>query len=111
MDTSLNLAAPTATTTSAPVLARSVTTKVQAIEPTDDTATLPSQKPFVAQVVNAQLAGSEIPEKPSEIAPAERTLHPYDVPMLPYTAQREQPDQTDAETIGADTLQRPSDDP
>jgi hypothetical protein len=83
MDTSLNLPATAAPVQTAPVLPRAITTKVQAIEAGDSAATLPSERPFVAQVVTAQLSGSEIPDNPSEIVPAERTLRPYDVPMLP----------------------------
>ncbi|WP_342071692.1 hypothetical protein [Yoonia algicola] len=87
MDTSLSLPAPAATlTATAPVLPRAVTTKVQAVETADNSATLPAEKPFVAQVVTARLSGSEFPENPAEIAPPERTLRPYDVPMLPYDA-------------------------
>ena len=47
-------------------------------------ATLPADRFFVAQVVTARLSGTEYPENPAEIAPPERTLKPYDVPMLPY---------------------------
>ena len=85
MDTTLNLPQPAAVATSAAaVLPRAVTTKVQAIEGAENSATLPANKPFVAQVVTARLSGSEFPENPAEIAPPERTLRPYDVPMLPF---------------------------
>ncbi len=85
MDTSLNLSNPAAVASNtAPVLPRAVTTKVQAVEGTDNSATLPANKPFVAQVVTARLSGSEFPQNPAEIAPPDRTLRPYDVPMLPY---------------------------
>jgi len=85
MDTSLNLPAPVAVANATtPPLPRAMTTKVQAIEATDNAATLRANKPFVAQVVTARLSGSEFPENPAEIAPADRTLRPYDVPMLPY---------------------------
>lgn len=87
MDTSLNLHPPAAALQTGPVLPRAVTTQVQAIEMTDDPATLPSNKPFVAQVVSARLSGSDFPENPSEIAPPERTLRPYDVPMLPFAPE------------------------
>ncbi len=84
METSLNLAPPAAVSAqAAPIVERSLTTKVQAIEPSDDSAALPSSKPFVAQVVTARLSGAEYPENPAEIAPPDRTLRPYDVPMLP----------------------------
>lgn len=72
------------TVAAAPIVPRAVTTKVHAVEPTDKGATLPDNKPFVAQVVTARLSGSEYPENPAEIAPPDRTLRPYDVPMLPY---------------------------
>ena len=84
MDTALTLPSPAAAVTSAAnVVPRAVTSKVQAIDGTDNSATLPANKPFVAQVVTARLAGSEYPENPGEIAPPERTLRPYDMPMLP----------------------------
>ena len=85
MDTSLNL--PTfavASTTTAPAGPKAMSSKVQPIESTEQGTTLPANKPFVAQVVSARLAGVEFPETQSEIAPPERTLRPYDVPMLPY---------------------------
>jgi len=88
MDTSLTF--PTtpavAATGTLPLLPRADTTKVQAVERSGLGATLPANKPFVAQVVTARLSGSEFPENPAEIAPPERTLRPYDVPMLPYDA-------------------------
>jgi hypothetical protein len=92
MDTSLNLS-PTAgaLAPSAPVLERSMTTKVQAVEGLEDAATLPAEKPFVAQVVTARLSGAEYPENPTEIAPQDRTLRPYDVPMLPYDREENVP--------------------
>ena len=86
MDTSLNIPAPAAVSQATPALPRAITTKVQALERANTSATLPSEKPFVAQVVNAQLAGTDVPDTPSDIAPAERTLRPYDVPMLPYAS-------------------------
>lgn len=86
MDTSLTLSASPAITASetTPVLPRAVTTRVQAVEGAERGATLPDSKPFVAQVVTARLSGSDFPENPAEIAPPERTLRPYDVPMLPF---------------------------
>ena len=88
MDTSLTLSAPAtaAVAASSPVLERANTTKVNAAERADRGATLPANKPFVAQVVSARLSGDEFPDNPAEIAPKERTLRPYDVPMLPYVA-------------------------
>ncbi len=85
MDTSLNLnsAAPAAIA-SAPVVERAVTSKVGKLESGEGSATLPSDKPFLAQVVAARLGGADYPDTPSEIAPPERTLRPYDVPMLPF---------------------------
>ncbi|MEJ8560000.1 hypothetical protein QTO30_01220 [Yoonia sp. GPGPB17] len=100
MDTALNIPTPAATVTAtAPVLPRAITTKVQAVESADNSATLPADKPFIAQVVTARLSGSEFPENPAEIAPPERTLRPYDVPMLPY----ENGEAADTATV-ADTL-------
>ena len=86
MDTSLSLSTPTAAATAnaAPAVPRAITTKVQAVESGDKSATLPANTPFVAQVVTARLSGTEYPENPTEIVPPDRTLRPYDVPMLPY---------------------------
>jgi len=84
MDTSLTLPAtamPSPAT--APVLERSITTKVTKIEADERPASLPADKPFVAQVVSARLSGTDFPQNPGVIAPPERTLRPYDVPMLP----------------------------
>lgn len=93
MDTTLTLSPPAAAATNAaPAVPRAITTKVQAIDSAENSATLPSNKPFVAQVVTARLSGSEYPENPSEIAPPERTLRPYDVPMLPYDSGEEAED-------------------
>ena len=109
MDTSLSLPTPVATAVAAgPAVNRAITTKVQAVESSDNSATLPSNKPFVAQVVTARLSGSEFPENPTEIAPPERTLRPYNVPMLPYKGN----DQTDAAPAAEaypDSLTQPTD--
>lgn len=58
-------------------------TKVPVVQRVEGRASLPPEHPFVAQVINARLSGEEFPESPGEIAPPERTLRPYDVPMLP----------------------------
>ncbi|HEV8034748.1 hypothetical protein [Yoonia sp.] len=87
MEIPLSFPAPAAATAVGPILPRAITTKVQAIEPTDPSATLPDNKHYVAQVVTARLSGAEYPDNPSEIAPPERTLRPYDVPMLPYESE------------------------
>ncbi len=85
METTLNLPSTAASAPSmTPVLPRAMTSKVQEVESADGSATLPANKPFVAQVVTARLSGTEFPENPSEIAPPDRTLRPYGVPMLPY---------------------------
>ncbi|PUB18882.1 hypothetical protein [Yoonia sediminilitoris] len=55
----------------------------------DGISVIPSDKAFVAQVVNARLSGTAFPENPGEIAPPERTLKPYNVPMLPF--EKEEP--------------------
>ncbi|WP_333714288.1 hypothetical protein [Yoonia sp.] len=68
----------------APAVERAVTSKVAVLEQADRPATLPSDRPFIAQAVAARLEGSDYPDPPSEIAPPERTLRPYDIPMLPY---------------------------
>ena len=85
METALNLnsAAPTPVSP-APVVDRAITTKVAKMDNADGAATLPFDKPFVAQAVAARLEGGDYPDPPSEIAPPERTLRPYDVPMLPF---------------------------
>lgn len=90
MDTSFKLA-PLGHSVSpaAPLRERAVTTRVQPLEQTDHSATLPDNKPFVAQVVTARLSGTEFPDASAEIVPAERTLRPYDVPMLPSDAAHE----------------------
>jgi hypothetical protein len=75
--------------TTAPVLERAVTTKVVKLESTDRQATLPSDRPYIAQAVAARLEGGDYPDPPSEIAPPERTLRPYDVPMLPFETPEE----------------------
>ena len=108
MDTALNLTAslpPIQTPT--PVVERAVTIKVAKLEKSDAQATLPSDKPFIAQAVAARLEGGEYTDPPSEIAPPERTLRPYDVPMLPFEKDEEthkaadpdplRPDSTDAD--------------
>jgi len=102
MDTSLNIpvSSSTAATPAAPIVERAMTSRVQAITTSDDPATLPADKPFVAQVVAAQLSGTDFPENPSEIAPPERTLRPYDVPMLPADTD----DETEATPQVADDL-------
>jgi hypothetical protein len=98
MDTSLSLTATQAVPSApTPVLDRSATTKVAPIDAQDSATTRPTEKPFVAQVVTARLSGADFPQNPSEIAPQDRTLRPYDVPMLPYAAEP-----ADAEAI-ADT--------
>ncbi|MDX8354474.1 hypothetical protein [Cognatiyoonia sp. IB215182] len=65
-------------------------TKVPVVKGFEGAATLPANKPFVAQVVNARLSGTDFPEQPAEIAPSERTLRPYGTPMLP-SEERPQP--------------------
>lgn len=95
METTLNLPSSTAAVTAmSQVMPRAITTVVLQVEGTDQSATLPSNKPFVAQVVNARLSGAEYPENPAEIVPPDRTLRPYDVPMLPYDRDNAGPEQT-----------------
>lgn len=64
-----------------------IDTQVPTVKSVESTPTLPADKVFVAQVVNARLSGIAFPENPAEIAPPERTLKPYDVPMLPYVKE------------------------
>ena len=88
MDTSLNLQATSVPVSSpTPVLDRSVTTKVAPINVSDTATTRPAESPFIAQVVNARLSGTDFPQTHSEIAPPDRTLRPYDVPMLPHAQE------------------------
>ncbi|MEJ6402575.1 hypothetical protein [Yoonia sp. 2307UL14-13] len=79
---------PTPTTLSA-VRQPPSDTKVPRVQKLGESATLPSEGPFIAQVVNARLSGDDFPESPGEIAPSERTLRPYDVPMLPAEKSKE----------------------
>ena len=90
MDTSLNLPAPALQAASpAPVTNTAITKKVTPVDASHQSATRPTEKPFVAQVVSARLSGTEFPEKNGEIAPPDRTLRPYDVPMLPYDGTKD----------------------
>lgn len=90
METTLNIPPATGPVQVTPSIPRTMTTKVHAVETSDAAATLPSNKPFVAQIVSAQLSGTEPAQSPSEIAPPEYTLRPYDVPMLPYKGDVDQ---------------------
>ena len=84
MDTSLTFAPKAAAAT--PYMAKKETvrdTKVPVAPKSDDAATLPANKPFLAQGGKARPSGTEFPEQPSEITPTDRTLRPYDTPMLP----------------------------
>ena len=92
MDTALNLPNSTAVATpSTPVVDRAITTKVTPIDASDKATTRPSERPFVAQVVSARLSGAAFPANPGEITPPERTLRPYDVPMLPSREDADAP--------------------
>ncbi|WP_322891314.1 MULTISPECIES: hypothetical protein [unclassified Yoonia] len=46
-------------------------------------ATLPPERPFVAQAVAARLQDGGFAEDPAEILPDDRVLRPYGMPMLP----------------------------
>jgi hypothetical protein len=61
--------------------------KVPVVKELEGAATLPAERTFIAQVVNARLSGTEFPDNPGEIAPADRTLRPYNTPMLPHAAE------------------------
>jgi hypothetical protein len=73
--------------------------KVPVVKGVDASATLPAEKPFVAQVVTARLSGTAFPENPGEIAPDERTLRPYNMPMLP--GEKDPEEQAQQEEITA----------
>ncbi|MFQ1701580.1 hypothetical protein ACJ5NV_13405 [Loktanella agnita] len=86
--------------------------KVPVVKALDTIATLPADKAFIAQVVNARLAGASYPENPAEIAPPERTLRPYNVPMLPADKEEdifetEEVKETAAEEEEAETVTKP----
>ena len=72
--------------------------KVPVVKGFEGAATLPANKPFVAQVVTARLSGTEFPEQPGEIVPSERTLRPYGTPMLP-SEDRSEPEPTAKEAV------------
>lgn len=99
MDTSLNLAPNSIA--AGPYVAKDQVvkdTKVPVVQRADGSATLPANKPFVAEIVSARLSGTEFPDQPGEIVPKDRTLRPYDTPMLPDTGNtpeqgNEPPDQ------------------
>ncbi|WP_342076162.1 hypothetical protein [Yoonia sp. SS1-5] len=86
-----------------PAPQRYVDTTVPAVKALDGAATLPAERPFVAQVVNARLSGGNFPETASEIAPPDRTLRPYNVPMLPFEREEPVPEASDTETDPAAT--------
>ena len=77
---------PKAVATTAPVvpIPQPVDTKVATIAASDRSASTRSQKPFIAQIVNAKLATSRFSEKETTTQASERVLRPYGVPMLPY---------------------------
>lgn len=78
-------------------------TKVPVVKGFDGAATLPANKPFVAQVVNARLSGTAFPEQPSAIAPSDRTLRPYDIPMLPSEDRAtEQSEEKKSQSVSAE---------
>ena len=57
-------------------------TLVAPVRSAQGSATLPPERPFVAQAVAARL-DSSFAEDPAEILPDDRILRPYGVPMLP----------------------------
>lgn len=79
--------------------------KVPVVKDLDGAATLPSAKSFVAQVVNARLSGTEFPESPGKIAPAERTLRPYSTPMLPHQMDQSGSNLVTGGNVAAETTQ------
>ncbi|MBE0414617.1 hypothetical protein [Yoonia sp.] len=85
MDTSLNIAAKgIAAVASVAEPVKLIETTLPVVIGAAASVILPADKIFIAQVVTARLSGTEFPENPGEIAPADRTLKPYDVPMLPF---------------------------
>lgn len=95
METTLNIATKGLPTTAyvAPQV-QHTDSEVPTVKPATASATLPADKVFVAQVVSARLLGTAYPENPAEIAPEERTLKPYNVPMLPSGEQKTVPKET-----------------
>ncbi|WP_439155412.1 hypothetical protein [Yoonia sp.] len=85
METTLNIATkPVAAHSHAARQIPQIEKEVTTVDPVPAVATLPADRIFVAQVVTARLSGAAFPENPGEIAPPERRLKPYDVPMLPF---------------------------
>lgn len=58
-------------------------TVVAPVRSTPSPATLPPDRPFVAQVVAARLLDGGFADDPAEILPDDRVLRPYGMPMLP----------------------------
>lgn len=58
-------------------------TVVAPIKSAQSPATLPPDRPFVAQAVAARLQDGGSAEDPAEILPDDRVLRPYGMPMLP----------------------------
>jgi hypothetical protein len=75
---------PVATVAPVMPIPQTVDTKVPTIAALDRAATARAQKPFIAPIVNAKLAGTNYSEKDSSTHAPERVLLPYGVPMLPY---------------------------
>lgn len=86
-----------------------VDTQVPKVKAVDSTATLPADKVFVAQVVNARLSGTAFPENPGEIVPPERVLKPYNMPMLP-AEKEEEPVKAKEEEPAIATGKKPAED-
>ena len=95
MDISPNLP-PTTSLNAAPttMLDRTAAKKVTPIDAGTKSMARPAESPFVAPVVTARLSETDFQQSPSEIAPPDRTLRPYGVPMLPFTAQADDLDGT-----------------
>jgi hypothetical protein len=58
-------------------------TVVTPVKPAQGPATLPPERPTIAQVVSARLQDGGFASPPTEILPDDRVLRPYGMPMLP----------------------------
>lgn len=109
METTLNIAPKGIPATNyVPPQAQQTVHEIPKVKPVTASPTLPADKVFIAQVVAARLSGTVYPETPGEISPAERTLKPYSVPMLPSGEHVSEDTQRDIVpaigTSGADSL-------
>lgn len=98
MDTSLTLPPPVvAGRPAAPEIRYTSDKVVVEVNASDKPSPTPADKLFVAQVVSARLGGTAFPSNPGEIAPPERTLRPYGMPMLPSSKAIQESEEARAE--------------